>query len=478
MLRYSIHRWMEGASKTHNLGGALMETTSEVISPAAAETGLKRVLNTRDLIVYGIMMMFPLAPVALYGAVQQQTGGHLFLAYLVAMVAMLFTAFSYGAMAGAFPRAGSTYTFTRRGLNQHLGLLSGWAITLDYVLFPTLNMILVGLFGSAQWPQIHYWWWVVGAVVFVTFFNLREVRWLSRISLVLLIVSVGVLAWFVGAAIHSLSGGAGAGVVFSGRPIFNSATFHWGTLFAGTAIACFSFLGFDAVSTLAEETKRPARAVSVAMVVSLLVVTCLFLVQTYFSALLVPDAAKLTDPNTAYFTIFGIAGGSSLATVLTVALIAACLANAADSMGGAARLLFAMGRDSVIPKKVFGYLWPKSQTPALNVLLIAGLTLIGASRNLNTIINMINFGALLAFFFVNVSVINHFFIRQGRRAGFQVVRYLVAPAIGAGVIIWLWFQLSSSAWAVGGTWLGLGIIYTLFKTNLFRKPLPEYTGQV
>jgi putrescine importer len=424
------------------------------------------------------MMMFPLAPVALYGAVQQQTGGHLFLAYVIAMVTMLFTALSYGAMAGAFPRAGSTYTFTRKGLNNHLGLLSGWAITLDYVLFPTLNLIVLGLFASAQWPAIHYWWWVVGAVVVVTFFNLREVRWLSRISAVLLLVSLGVIAWFVGGAVHSLLGGTGAGTVFSAKPIFNSSTFKWSPLFAGTAIACFSFLGFDAVSTLAEETKRPARAVSVATVVSLLVVTCLFLVQTYFSALLVPNANKLTDPNTAYYTIFGIAGGSTLSTVLTVALIAACLANATDSMGSASRVLFAMGRDSVIPKKVFGYLWPKSQTPLLNVLLIAGLTLIAASQDLTRIISMINFGALLAFFLVNVSVINYFFVRQRRRAGFQVVRYLLAPTVGAGVIIWLWFHLSGTAWAVGGTWLGLGIVYMLFKTNLFHKPLPEYTGQV
>jgi len=451
--------------------------TDSTVSPPG-QVGLKRVLNTRDLIVYGIMMMFPLAPVAVYGAVQQQTGGHLFLAYLIAMVAMLFTALSYGAMAGAFPRAGSTYTFTRNGLSPHLGLLSGWAITLDYVLFPTLNMILLGLFASAQWPAIHYWWWVVAAVIVVTFFNLREVRWLARISAVLLLVSLVVIAWFIGAAVHTLNGGTGAGTIFSIRPIFNAASFHWSPLFAGTAVACFSFLGFDAVSTLAEETKRPTRAVSIATVSSLLLITCLFLVQVYFSALLVPNANKLTNPSTAFYQIFTIAGGSTLATVLTVALIAACLANAIASLGGASRLLYGMGRDGVIPKKFFGYLWPKSQTPVFNVMLIAVLTLIGAGRNLNQIINMINFGALLAFFLVNVSMANHFFIREHRRAGFAAVRYLIAPVLGAGVIIWLWFHLSHSAWEVGGTWLGLGIIYMLFKTDFFRKPLPEFTGQV
>jgi putrescine importer len=445
--------------------------------PAVA-SGLKRVLNTRDLVVYGIMMMFPLAPVAVYGAVQQSTGGHLFLAYLVAMVGMLFTAFSYGAMAGAFPRAGSTYTFTRRGLNQYLGLLSGWAITLDYVLFPTLNVILIGLFASAQWPRIHYWVWVPLAVVFMIFFNLREVQWLSRMSAILLAVSVVVIAWFIVAAIGVLHGGTGAGTILSSKPILNSATFHWGTLFAGTAIACFSFLGFDAVSTLAEETKRPGRAVSIATVVSLLLITGLFLVQVYFSALLVPNANKLTNPNTAYFTIFSIAGGATLAMVLTIALIAACLGNGIDSMGGASRLLFGMGRDSVIPKKVFGYIWPQSHTPVFNVLMIGGLTMIGATQDLTKIVDTINFGALLAFFLVNVSVISHFFVRQRLRSGFQTLRYLVAPAIGASVIIWLWFHLSGTAWTVGSIWLGIGIVYMLFKTNLLRKPLPEYTGAV
>lgn len=450
-----------------------------ILEPKSAEAGgLKRVLNTRDLLVYGIMMMFPLAPVAVYGAVQQSTGGHLFAAYLVAMVAMLFTALSYGAMAGAFPRAGSTYTFTRRGLNQYLGLLSGWAITLDYVLFPTLNVILVGLFGSAQWPQIHYWVWVSLAVVFMTFFNLRKVQWLSRMSALLLAVSLVVIVWFVIAAIGTLHGGTGAGTILSLKPIINPATFHWGTLFAGTAIACFSFLGFDAVSTLAEETKRPGRAVSTATVVSLLLITGLFLVQVYFSALLEPNANKLTNPNTAYFTIFSLAGGATLAMVLTIALIAACLANGIDSMGGASRLLFGMGRDSVIPKRVFGYIWPRSSTPVFNVLMIAVLTMIGATQDLTRIIDTINFGALLAFFLVNISVINHFFIRQRRRSGFQVVRYLIGPAIGGGVIIWLWFHLSVTAWTVGSIWLGIGIIYLLFKTNLLRKALPEYTGEV
>src|ERR1017187_6938413 len=162
-------------------------TAADSTAAPSGPIGLKRVLNTRDLIVYGIMMMFPLAPVAVYGAVQQQTGGHLFLAYLIAMVAMAFTALSYGAMAGAFPKAGSTYTFTRNGLNQYLGLLAGWAIMLDYLLFPTLNFIIIAAFAQQLAGTVglfqgwDYWFWVIAAIAVVTIFNLVEVKWLARV---------------------------------------------------------------------------------------------------------------------------------------------------------------------------------------------------------------------------------------------------------------------------------------------------------
>lgn len=453
-------------------------------SVGTAAPALKRVLTTRDLIVYGIMMMFPLAPVAVYAAVASTTNGHMALAYVVAMIAMAFTALSYGAMAGAFPRAGSTYTYTRKGLNQYLGLISGWSITLDYVLFPTVNAIIFGLFGNQLLPQVDYWLWVAAFLAFVTLINLRDVKWLAQVSGILLVVSVVVIAWFVIAAIGALSGGAGEATAVSVKPFFNSETFNFDALIAGTAIACFSFLGFDAISTLAEETKNPTRSVSRAMIGALVLITGLFIVQAYFGQLLVPDYTTL-DPNTAYFTVFQTAGGDLLGNVLSIAVMGACLANGVDSMGGAARLLYGMGRDSVIPRRIFGYLWPRSQTPLYNVLIIAGLTFVLATQTLTTIIEMINFGALIAFFLVNLSVINHFFVKDAQRTVVTALRFLVAPALGAIVIAWLWWNLASVSWIVKGglptdlalllpgAWLLLGIVFTLGMSNFLRKPLPE-----
>ena len=460
---------------------------SEVMSQerAAGAPGLKRVLNLRDLTAFGVMMMFPLAPAAVYGAVTLTSQGHMALAYLIAFVAMAFTALSYGVMAGAFPRAGSTYTYTRRGLNQYLGLLSGWAIALDYVLFPTLNAIIVGIFANQLVPEIDYWVWVAGFLAFMTFFNLREVKWLARISYVLLAISLMVIAYFVVAAIGTLSGGAGEGTALSIKPFYNDGSFSLDAVIAGTAIACFSFLGFDAVSTLGEETRNPTRNLSLAMLSALAIITLLLVIQAYFGQLLVPDWASLPGDGTDYFIIFEAAGGPTAATIMSMAVIAAALANGTDATGGAARLLFGMGRDGVIPRPVFGYLWPRTGTPVINVLLVAVLTFVLATQNLNTIIEMINFGALIAFFLVNLSVIGYFIVQRKERGGVQVLRYLVAPVIGAVVIAWLWLNLASVGWVFKGVipedlalllpaaWLVLGIVYTLITTSFLRKPLPE-----
>jgi putrescine importer len=456
----------------------------------AEGVGLKRVLTTRDLVVFGVMMMFPLAPIAVYAAVSGSTAGHMAAAYLVAMVAMLFTALSYGAMAGAFPRAGSTYTFTRNGLNQYLGLLAGWAIMLDYLLFPTLNFIIIAAFAQqlagtvGLFQGLDYWFWVIAAIVVVTIFNLVEVKWLARASAFLVVVCLIVIAWFVVASIGALNGGTGEGTIISTKPFFGTGL-TLNALLAGTAIACFSYLGFDAISTLAEETHNPGRSVSLAMVISLVIVTVLFIVQAYFAQLVYPNWAALPQDGSAFSVIFAVAGGNLLSTVLSYAVIAAALANAIDATGGASRLLFGMGRDGVIPRRIFGYLHPKTAAPVINVGIIGVLAIFACTRDLNTILAMINFGALFAFTLVNLAVIGHFVIRGGRRSPKDLLRYLVAPGIGAFVILWLWTQLSSINWLfalqwpsdpaqlIPFAWLLIGIAYVVWTSRFFRLPLPE-----
>jgi len=445
------------------------QTTTNTEAPQQ----LKRALGLKDLILYGIAMMVPIAPVAIYGSVTMVTQGHMALAYVLALVAMAITGYSFGQMAGAFPKAGSTYVYTRRGLNQYLGLLSGWTILLDYVLMPVMSFIILAIFGSTLFPAVSYWVWILGAIVVVTIVNLREVTFLANVTTALVVFMFGVLIYFVISAVIGLTSGVGEGTLFSIAPFYTQENFQFSAILAGTAIACFSFLGFDAISTLAEETKEPAKHISIAIIVSLVVVAFLFILQAYLAQLIWPDFTTFPDVDAAFYFVAGEVGGQVLSVFLTLAIMIAGLANALDSQAGCSRLLYGMGKDGVIPSKIFAYVNPKTQIPVINIILLAVAAVIGATQGLDTIISMINFGALFAFTMVNLAVIGHYFVREKRRGLANTIRYLILPALGAIICLLLWFSLSPLSKTVGFIWLAIGIIFTAITTNFFRKPLPE-----
>jgi len=433
---------------------------------------LRRVLGTRELLIYAIAMMVPIAPVAIYGSVTAVTNGHMATAYLLAMLAMAITARSYGLMAGAYPVAGSTYSYTQRSLNPHLGLLAGWVILLDYMLMPLLSYVIAGIFGSTLLPQVGYWVWILVALGVVTIVNSLGVRSLANVTQILVIFMFLVLAYFIVSAVTGLSRGVGAGTLFSLAPFYTKETFRLSSITAGTAIACFSFLGFDAVTTLSEETKNPRVSMSKATVISCFIVGTLFIIQAYLAQLIWPDFTTFPDLDAAFYFVAGEVGGPVLSTMLTLAIMAACLANALDAQAGAARLLYGMGRDEVIPKRVFAYLHPRTKTPVFNILLLALVAIVGATLELETIVSMINYGALVGFTLVNLSVIAHYFIKKRERGGAATLNYLVLPGLGALVCLALWVNLSKVALTFGSVWLGIGFVYLLFSTDFFKKKPP------
>lgn len=447
--------------------------SAQELPSAEGKQELKRALGLKDLVLYGIAMMVPIAPVAVYGAVTQVTQGHMALAYVLALIAMAFTGYSFGQMAGAFPKAGSTYVYTRRGLNQYLGLLSGWTILLDYVLMPIMSFIILAIFASTLFPAVNYWIWVLGAILIVTLVNLRGVTSMAKVTTVLVIFMFAVVVYYVVSSIIGLNSGIGQGTLFSILPFYNKDTFVFSAILAGTAIACFSFLGFDAISTLAEETKNPAKNISAAIIIALVIVAFLFIIQAYLAQLIWPDFTTFPNLDSAFYFVAGEVGGQLLSVLLTLAVVVASLANALDAQAGCSRLLYGMGKDGVIPKKIFGYVHPKTQIPVINIIILAVAAVIGATQGLETVISLINFGALFAFTMVNLSVIGHYFIKERRRGLKNTIRYLVVPALGAIICLLLWFSLSPLSKTVGFIWLAIGIIYTAITTGFFRKPLPE-----
>src|SRR5580658_5289575 len=127
---------------------------------------LRRSLSTRDLIVYGMVFMVPIAPFGVFGFVWNDSKGMVPLAYLLGLIGMFFTALSYAAMSRAFPLAGSVYTYAQRGLHEIAGFFSGWLILLDYVLVPSLLYLFSAVALSPILPQMPEWTWLVGFIVF------------------------------------------------------------------------------------------------------------------------------------------------------------------------------------------------------------------------------------------------------------------------------------------------------------------------
>ncbi len=428
---------------------------------------LKRDLGFWDVFIYGVGMMFPIAPVVVYGAVTSASLGHMALAYLIAVIPMSFTAYSYGQMAGAFPIAGSAFAYTQRSIHPYAGFFAGWTILLDYALFPILNYIVIGIFTQMLFPGLPYWGIIIAAIALVTIVNILGVKSVSRVNTFLVAFMFIAVIYIVVASLGSLSQGAGLG--FTTLPFYNPETFNMSALLLGTSIACFSFMGFDAMTTLAEEVKEPSKILSRATITVCFFMAFIFILQAYCAQSVFPDWTLFESADSAYIEACGAAGGQVLVTLVLVAMIAGAVANAIDSQAGVARVLYGMGRDEALPGKIFAYLHPKTRVPVYTILLLAVIAVIGAGQNMETIITCINFGALTAFMFVNLSVISHYFIRENRRSGGDFMRYLLVPGLGFLTCFTLFISLAPNAKIAGGIWVTIGVIYLAVTTNFFRK---------
>jgi len=430
---------------------------------------LKRVLTLKDLAIYGLAFMTPIAPAYIYGAGTSATGGALAGAYLVAMVAMLFTALSYGKMAGAFPVAGSTYSYTQRGINRYLGFFAGWGIYLDYVLVPLIVFITGALYANAAVPQIPYFVWVLIIAGVTTVVNCIGVKIAARTNIFFVAIMCAVVVAFIVACAIAIGKGHGAGTMLSAKPFVNSFSGGNGgvsALVAGGALACFSFLGFDSITTMSEEALHPKKDIGRAAVIACLAGGIIFILQAYMAQLLWPDYATFSNPDTALFDVAHVAGGAALSGFYTFAVILSTFTAGIAGQSSAARVMFGMGRDQALPKKFFTYLHPKFKTPILNILIMAAIGIVGSlCLDLTLVVQMMNFGGLLGFMLVNLSVIVYFFFRRKER---RALKYLIFPAVGFCICLYLWANLSHTAFIVGFSWLIVGFIVMLFATKGFK----------
>lgn len=421
---------------------------------------LKRSLSLRDLLIYGLVFMVPIAPFSIFGPVFNAAGGMVPLVYLIGFVAMLFTALSYREMSRAFPIAGSVYSYAGRGIHPAVGFLAGWAILLDYLLIPTLLYVVSAAALGSVLPGVPAWLWVIVFVLVNTAVNLRGIETTARANRIFLIGQLVVLALFVVLTVIAVSNGVN-GATWSLTPFFNPEVASPSLLFGALSIAVLSFLGFDAISTMSEETKGGARVVGRATVLALIIMVVLFALQTYLAALMVPGQTAFdgdTATNEAFYTVAALVGGEWFKVVVVIAVVlGAAIANALVAQAATSRLLFSMARDRQLPK-FLAHVHPIRRVPERAVLLVSAVSLVLALvmvGQVQLLSSLVNFGALTSFLVLHVSVFAWYVLRKKERTyGLHVV----VPLCGFVIIGYVLWNADSLAKIGGAIWLAVGIV--------------------
>jgi putrescine importer len=446
--------------------------TAETPLAGNAPVKLRRVLGLWDLIIIGIVIIQPIAPMGIYGVISNEARGHVVTTILIAMVAMLFTAVSYGKMARAYPSAGSAYTYVGQEIRPSLGYVTGWAMVMDYILNPLICTIICSKLTQNILPFMPYWILAIGFAGAFTLLNLRGVKTSARINDVLAAgMSIVVVIFFV-FVVRFIWGLHEYGPGFFTQPFYNPATFSFGGVFRGTSIAVLTYIGFDAISTFSEEVENPRRNIMLATVLVCLITGVLASLEVYAAQLVwgaKPFAADKVE--SAFPLVARQAGGWFLFQLINFTILIANVGSGLGSQLGAARLLYGMGRSDGIPKKFFGFLDPKNHIPRNNVIFVGAVALVGAFLiSYDQGAELLNFGALLAFMGVNAAAFVRYFLRAKEKRWFD----FVSPLLGFLICLFIWRNLSSKAMLLGAVWMAVGIGYGAIKTKGFQAELVKF----
>src|SRR5215469_12755961 len=444
-----------------------MATPTTGTSPSSSAPRLRRSLTLWDLILYGVIVIQPVAPMSVFGVLSNRGRGHVVTTILIAMVAMLFTAISYGRMARAYPSAGSAFTFVGREINPALGYVTGWSMVMDYMLNPMICIIWISQQAHVFAPGIPYWAWAIFFAAVFTGLNIQGVKTSARLNSALAAGMGIVIAIFFVAAARYIFGHPHDEPGFFTRPFYDPQLFDARAVLGGTSIAVLTYIGFDGISTLSEEAENPRRNILLATVLTCLVIGILSAVEVYAAQLLWPASEPFPNIDTAFTYVAGRAW-QPLFAIVGFTLLVANFGSGLGAQIGAARLLYGMGRSSALPKSFFGAVDPKRRVPRNNVIFVGVVALAGAfilSYGLGA--EMLNFGALIAFMGVNAAALVRYYVRSNEKK----LGFLIPPVLGFLICLALWLNLSRPAIIAGSIWMAAGIVFGLWKTRGFREQL-------
>jgi amino acid transporter len=431
---------------------------------------LQRTLSLGAVVLFGIAYMTPTVVLATFGILATSTNGMVPAAYLAALIPMLFTAMSYGHMARAFPVAGSAYSYVRKAISPKLGFLAGWAVLLDYLFLPMAIWLIGAAYLGSAFPAVPQPVWVLTFIVITSVINIVGLKLAHTVSALLMIIQMLVLVAFVVLCIHYIGGDAS-------KPLWTLAPFISGDMkmpliMSGSAIACYSFLGFDAVSTMTEETRDPVRTIPRAIMLITLIGGLIFVATSYFVQLAHPSIVFENSDSAAYEIAKNI-GGDLFVSFFMIGMVVGQFASGLAAQASGSRLLYAMGRDGVLSKTFFGRVSERFGTPINSIVLCGVVALMALKLDVTTSTSFINFGAFLAFSLVNLSVIFHYWIGGKKRGLRELILFLVFPLIGMVADLWLMISLDRMAIILGLGWLAAGVIYLAWLTGGFKRQPPE-----
>ncbi|AYA04105.1 APC family permease [Acinetobacter sp. WCHAc010034] len=454
------------------------------ISGTQSAAKLQKTLGLWHIIIIGLAYIQPMTLFDTFGLVSEESHYHVPTSYIIALIAILFTSISYGHMIRRYPSSGSAYTYAQKSLHPNIGFMVGWSSWLDYLLSPMVNIILAVIYLEALFPDINHWVWVIGLTAFMTAVNLRGARFVANFNGLIVFVQLAVIGYFTWMVYSLLAGGVNADgtlvnakyQLWSLEPFWNEMT-QVGALITGATLLCFSFTGFDSLSSLAEETKDTEKTLPKAIFLTALIAGVIFIISTYFMQVYFPNDPKtyFDDVAATQPDILMAVGGAAFKTVVLYFAIVTVMASGISAHAGVSRLMYVMGRDGVINKKIFGHISHKSFTPSYNIMIVGAVALTAGFMDLDIVISMISFGALTAFTFVNLSVISRYALRDGRTKNMKdIFSFVVIPMLGFLSIFAMWLEIEETALKYGLWWAMFGILYLGYKTKGFKHPAPQH----
>lgn len=431
---------------------------------------LKKTVGFWGMVFFGLVFMNPASAITYFGYTQVGSQGHAVISFILGSIVVVFTCLSYSKMVKEFPSSGSAYTYSSIGLGNKVGFLVGWAMILDYVLIPMFIFVISGLYLNRMYGIFPSVMWSVLCAMAVWVINVVGLKVADAFNVIGAVMQVAFAALFailsgIYLTKHGISGE-------SVNVLYHPGDFYINNIVSSSTLAILSFLGFDAISTISEESKISPQMIGRSMKLSVLLQALLLCGLVYVCACLFPDYTKIANPDTIGYDLYQLVGGTSFTVAVNSITTFLGLIGASTAVTAASRLLYSMGRDNMLPKRQFGSLSKKYNTPVFCINLIIIVCIIGGILfDWSTIASVVSFGAMIGFICVNLSVITHFFIYKKEK---KYVANLIFPACGAASLLYVLIQTSVICKVIGAIWMLCGILYLFIShsySDEFRKAI-------